>query len=399
MRQKGSKLTARYCETVNKPGRHGDGRGGYGLALNVKPMSNGRLSKSWTQRLRIDGKPTNIGLGKYPFVTLAEARVKAVENAKMIHAGHDPRAGGMPTFERAADEVIKLLSKDWRGKGDGKSEQQWRSSLRDYIFPKFGNKRIDRVTSDDVLSCVAAIWYEKPTTAKRVRQRIGRIMAWAVAKNYRTDNPARSEVTAALPKQRAKKQHFASLHYSDVPAALSAIRESKAAQAVKLAFELLILTAARSGDVRGATWSEIDLDTATWTIPGARMKAGEAHIQPLSGRAVDVLREARELSDGSGLVFSRENGAGIANYVFPKLCKALELGCTAHGFRTSFRVWATERSRMTEAAIEQQLAHKVANEAKAAYDQSERLTERREGMALWAQYLTRTSADVVRLSA
>ena len=262
-----------------------------------------------------------------------------------------------------------------------------------------GNKRIDRVTSDDVLSCVAAIWYEKPTTAKRVRQRIGRIMAWAVAKNYRTDNPARSEVTAALPKQRAKKQHFASLHYKDVPATLSAIRESKAEQGVKLAFELLILTAARSGDVRGATWSEIDMVTATWTIPGARMKAGEAHIQPLSDRAVDVLREARVLSDGSGLVFPRDSGASIANYVFPKLCKALELGCTAHGFRTSFRVWATERSRMSEAAIEQQLAHKVANEAQAAYDQSDRLTERREGMALWAQYLTCSSADVVRLSA
>lgn len=390
-------LNARFCETANKAGRFGDGRGGFGLALNVKRMSNGRLSKSWTQRLRIAGKPTNLGLGRFDFVTLAEARAIAKDNAKLVAKGIDPRGAGIPTFAEAVDAVVTLDAPNWKGGIDGKSAQQWRASLRDHLPAAIHDKRIDKIEHAELFAPLSQIWYDKPTTAKRIRQRLGRIFAWAISNQHRADNPASSELMAGLRKAKTKKQHFAALPFNKVADALTAIRDSKAERAVKLAFELLILTAARSGEIRGATWSEIDLEAATWTIPGARMKASEAHTQPLSARAVEVLLEARELSNGDSLVFTRESGRKIGNDIFPKLCKTLGLETTTHGFRTSWRVWATERTSIGEAAIESQLAHKIANEARAAYDRSDRLEARREAMARWSAYVNRTSGDVVQI--
>ncbi|WP_428096950.1 tyrosine-type recombinase/integrase [Candidatus Rariloculus sp.] len=391
-------LTARFCETVTTAGRYGDGRGGYGLALNVKPMSNGRTSKSWTQRLVIGGKPTNIGLGRFPLVSLAAARKRAVENATIVHKGHDPRDGGVPTFRSAMETVLKLDAKRWRGGEHGRSAEQWRESLSKYALPIIGSKRIDKITSNDVIAIVGPIWHTTPTTAKRVRQRIGRIMAWAVGKNYIAENTATKDVTGALGKPDAKTKHFAWVPFKQVSNALFLIRNSKAEQAVKLAFELLILTAARSQEIREMTWAEVDLDEKVWTISSDRMKKGETHRQPLSTRSIEVLREARSLTNGTGLVFPRANGATIKDDMFPRLAKALELNGTPHGMRTSWRVWASECSSISEAGIERQLSHKVPNEAQAAYDQSDRFDERRECMQQWSEYVTPT-ADIVRLHA
>ena len=391
-------LTARFCETVKTTGRYGDGHGGHGLALNVKPMSNGRTSRTWTQRLRIGGKPTNIGLGSYPRTSLADARKRALANVKIIDKGHDPRDGGVPTFKTAMEAVLKLDAPGWRGKGDGRSEQQWRASLSKYALPVIGSKRINAITSNDVLACVSPIWHTNPTTAKRVRQRIGRIMAWAVGKNFIAENPATKDVTSALPKPKAKKQHFAWVPVNQVSDALFLIRNSKAERSVKLAFELLILTAARSQEVREATWDEIDFDAKAWTVSSDRMKKGETHRQPLSARSIEILHEARALSNGTGLVFPRATGKAMRDGVFPRLADKLGLNGKPHGFRTSWRVWASECSSISEAGIERQLSHKVRNEAQAAYDQSDRIDERRECMQQWAEYVTPT-ADVVSLRA
>ena len=395
MKRSGKPLSDRFCQTA-PVGRWGDGRGGFGLALNVKRMTNGRLSKSWTQRLRINGRVTNVGLGRYPIVSLAEARQAALDNATMVAKGIDPRSAGIPTFAEAIEAVIRLDGPRWKGGEHGRSADQWRQSLRDHVDAAIHAKRIDKVTSGELFTALSCIWYDKPTTAKRIRQRLGRIMAWAVSNGYRADNPASAELMAGLRKQKIKQTNFKWLPFDKVSAALETVEASDFEPSVKLAFELLILTAARSGEVRQATWGEFDLDAALWTIPGERMKSGADHLQPLSARAVELLREARGLSAGDGLVFVREaTGKPISNALFSKMLRDLGVDSTAHGFRTSWRVWASERTAMSDDAVERQLAHKVANAAKAAYDQSDRLEERHEGMERWALYLADDSAAVV----
>lgn len=390
-------LSARFCETVTATGRHGDGRGGHGLQLNVKPMKNGRISKSWVQHIRIGETYTNIGLGSYPIVSLARAREIALDNVVMASKGLDPRQGGILTLAEAIESVIELDGPRWKGGAHGRSASQWRSSLNDHIPAKTRSTRIDRITTRELFTALSKIWYEKPTTAKRIRQRLGRIFDWSVSKNYRVTNPATSALMAGLRKPTTKKKHFRFLPFDQVSNALEEIRKCDADQGVRLAFEFLILTAARSGEVLAAIWNEFDLDAATWTIPAERMKAGEAHTQPLSTAAIVVLNEAREASNGEGLVFTRKDGGRIESAYLPRLLGRLKLDATAHGFRTTWRTWATDRARLPEATIERQLAHKNPNEAVAAYDRSQRLTERRECMERWGAYVTRRSGEVIKI--
>ena len=408
-----STLNARFCDTINKAGRFGDGRGGFGLALNVKPMSNGRLSKSWTQRLRIGGKPTNIGLGRYPLVSLAEARKHALENAKQVLKGNDPRGGGVPTFSQGAEAQIRDLAKGWAGKaGAKKNEQQWRGSLRDYVFPMIGATRIDKVTSADILVCLGKIWHTKPTTAKRVRQRVSAIMVWAVANGHRKDNPAPSQAiaTKVLGKPNVSKRHHPSLHYAKVGDAIERARQLSTDQAITLAFELMILQGRRASEVTGARWDEFDLEAdggPVWTIPRSRMKVkhGEAYRDALSAQSVDVLRRAQALRDrngkGTDLVFPRASGKAVATELsrVPGKLNLLDHNgenVTCHGFRTSFRVWATEQTTASELTIERQLDHHDTNQARAAYDRSDRLEDRRALMVAYGDFV-QTSNNVVTL--
>ena len=180
-------LSAAFVRTVKRPGRYGDGRGGFGLSLLVKPMANGRTSKTWSQRLRIAGKPFNIGLSQYPLITLQEARAAALSNARAVKQGRDPRACQMPTFAEAVEKVIALHEPTWTG---ARSAQNWRSSLRDYVIPLLGHLPVSDVTTAHVLAVLVPIWTTKTTTARLVRQRIGAVMKWAVAAGYRGDNPA-----------------------------------------------------------------------------------------------------------------------------------------------------------------------------------------------------------------
>ena len=373
--------TAAWVRSVTEPGKYGDV---HGLILRVQPSG----SKQWIWRGTVGGRRRDLGLGGYPYVTLAEARAKAFEYRRAARAGEDPAglySDGIPTFSEAAEAVIALHAGKW--KPGGKSEGQWRSSLATYVVPVIGTKGVDEVTTADVMACLVPMWSTKAETARRVRQRISAIMKWAIAEGYRSDNPAGDAVVAALPRQNGGKRHHRALPHRQVGDALATVRESGLFPTVRLAFEFLVLTAARSAEVRGAVWSEIDFEAATWVIPAGRMKAAREHRVPLSGRAVEVLAEARQYSDASSWVFPAEAGGEIPSWVLTKLPVRLGLGGTLHGMRSSFRDWCGETGVAREVA-EACLAHRVGSAAEQAYARSDLLGRRRQLMEAWALYVT-----------
>lgn len=386
------RLSATFVNTVNVPGRYGDGRGGHGLSLLVKPASTGGFSKSWAQRIRLDGKAANVGLGAYPVVTLARARQKALANARIVSEDRDPRdrANRAPTFEQAVETVIGIHADNW--KDGGKSAAQWRASLRDYAVPKIGRKRVDRIRTADVMEVLLPVWSTKRETARRVRQRIGAVMKWAVAQGYREDNPAGDAISAALPRNSIRRRHQKALPHSGVAEALARVRASKAHRATALAFEFLVLTACRSGEVRGARWDEVDDAAATWTVPPERMKAKLEHRVPLSERAVAVLDEARELADRGGLVFPSPTGRLLSDSTLSKLLRELGIGAVPHGFRSSFRDWAAERTDVPREVCELALAHVNNDRVEAAYRRSDLFERRRALMDDWAHYIGASGA-------
>ena len=390
-------LTARFIATVTEPGRYGDGPGGHGLRLVVTP--NG--ARCWIQRLVIRGKRCQLGLGGYPLVTLAEARNKAFENRKLARAGGDPlalkRRADVPAFAEAAARVHEIHGPGWR---NPKHAAQWLSSLREYAFPRFGDRPVSDVTAQDVMAVLLPIWHSKPETAKRVRQRIGAVMRWAIAEGHRLDNPAGDILTAALPRNNGNgPRHHRALPYGEVAGALAAVRASGAGMSTRLAFEFLVLTAARSGEVRLATWDEIDEEARVWTVPASRMKGGCEHRVPLSGAALEVLRQAREIGGRTGLVFPSVTGKALSDSTLSKLIREIGIEAVPHGFRSSFRDWAGEQTSYPREVCETALAHVNPNKVEAAYARSDLFEKRRELMTAWARYLNPAPADVVSLDA
>ena len=384
-----ARLSASFVRAISIPGRYGDGRGGFGLSLLVKDSLSvpGRQSKTWSQRLRIDSKPINIGLGPYPLVTLAEAREMALDNARAVRQGHDPRTARkntVPTFAQALDAVINLHSANWRDRG--RSEKQWRASTETYVLPRLGHRPVDAISSSDVLTVLLPIWNEKRETARRVRQRISATMKWAIARGYRQDDPAGDAIAEALPKNSIGKVRHMALPHDKVAAALATIRATSAHPNTRLALEFLVLTAARSGEIRGARWDEIDLDSATWTVPAERMKAGKEHRVPLSAQAMALLTKAREYANGSVLLFPGPSGRAVTSTAYSKLLHENGVGCVPHGFRSSFRDWCSETGQPREVA-EHALAH-VVRGVEGAYQRSDLFNRRRALMAAWADYVT-----------
>ena len=253
MKHRPRMLSATFVRNVNVPGRYGDGRGGLGLSLLVKPASRGGFSKSWSQSVRLAGKPTSIGLGRYPVVTLAMARDRALDNARAIAEGRDPRrrsACSAPTFAEACETVIAIHAGNW--KPGGRTEESWRATLRDYALPRLGEMPIHAIAGADVMEVLLPIWFTKRDTARSVRQRIGAVMKWAVAQGHRADNPAGDALSAALPNNAGARRHQRALPHAEVGAALARVRASGAHAGTVLALEFLVLTAARSGEVRNA---------------------------------------------------------------------------------------------------------------------------------------------------
>ena len=362
-------------------GRHADGNG---LYLYV-PRTG---TRSWIQRLVIRGRKHELGLGSVHLVSLAEAREVALANRKLARSGGDPlsdkrRAQGMPTFATAAAAVVEQKQAGWRSP---RLTKEWLRSLERFAFPRIGSRPVSEVTSADVLEILSPIWHTKARTARSVRQRIRAVLEWAVAMEYRTDNPC-DRIGPVLGPQRDVVRHMRALPHSDVVGALEAVWASKAMPAIKLAFEFLVLTAARSGEVRLATWDEIDTTGRVWTIPATRMKANRAHRVPLSERALEVLAAARALADGNPLVFPNRWVNCIKDTFLSQLLKELGIPAVPHGFRSSFRDWAAEDTDHPREVIEAALAHVVRNQTEAAYARSDLFERRRRLMEDWAEHL------------
>ena len=241
------------------------------------------------------------------------------------------------------------------------------------------------------------IWTRKHETARKLRRRIGAVMKWAIAQGYRGDNPAGEAITAALPKRSAPVRHMRALPHGEVAGALAAVRASRAWAATKLAFEFVVLTATRSGEVRLATWDEFNLPALAWTIPTERMRAQREHRVPLCARAVEVLHEAKLLGNGTGLVFPSIRGKALSDMTLSKLVKEQGIAAVPHGFRSSFRDWAAERTNHPREVVEAALAHVVGNQTEAAYARSDLFERRRRLMDDWAAYLAGERGQVIAM--
>ena len=375
-------LSAAFVRSA-PPGRHADGNG---LYLFVQPSG----TRSWVQRLVIRGRRRELGLGAATLVPLAKAREQALANRMVARSGGDPladsrRVQGVPTFAEAAQRVLEQKRGGWRGRWHA---QSWIRSMERYAFQRIGSRPVSEVNTADVLEILTPIWHVKAETARAVRQRIRSVLEWAIAMDLRNDNPC-DRVLPVLGPQNDIVQHRQALPHKKVAAAIETVRDSKSAQpAVRLAFEFLVLTAARSGEVRLATWDEIDAAGAVWTISAARMKAKREHRVPLCGRALEILNTARALGDGPRrLVFPMRSGRPIATSTLPKMLQYHEIAAVPHGFRSSFRDWAAEETDHPREVIEAALAHVVQNKVEAAYARSDLFERRRRLMEDWAAHL------------
>ena len=373
-----SRLTAKKVEALKTPGHYVDGDG---LALVI----GRRGGKSWVLRTMVRGKRRDIGLGGVSWVSLAEAREKARQARKIAREGGDPLAArkaaiDCPTFEQAArtvhaEQIVGVAR-------NAKHHAQWINTLSTYAFPDIADKPISEVGQSDVLSVLSPIWTKKPETARRVRQRIRTVMNWArTAGHFEGVNPVEG-VEKGLAKQRDRVKHHAAMPWTDVQGFLPQLGDSVAAMALRF----LILTAARTGEVIGARWSEINLEDSLWVIPADRMKAKREHRVPLSDEAQAVLELAMGLDDN--FVFpGQKRGRGLSNMAMTQLLRRLGRGdVTVHGFRSSFRDWAEEEGGMPREVAELSLAHEVGNATERAYRRSDLLDKRRELMMRWALF-------------
>ena len=327
-----NRLGKRKIDKLAKPGVYGDGNT---LYLRVRDTG----SKRWVQIVHIEGKRYERGLGGYPIVSLADARAIAFDNRRKAKLGDNPFVAKrvettVPTFLDGLEAVIAIKRPSWRNR---KSEAQWRSSLTNYAKP-LHKMPVDSIETADVLDVVEPIWHSKRETANRVKQRIGEIMDWSIAKGYRADNPV-AAVNAVLPRNGKSKRHHRALPWQEVPKAIKTIEKTDADLATKLAFEFLVLTAARSGEVRLAKWHEIDIGKEIWTLSDKRMKAGVEHIVPLSKQAIKCLEAA---GDAYGIedddwVFPAQRGKAISDGTISKLLRDHGVKAVPHGFRSSFR--------------------------------------------------------------
>ena len=385
------KLTAAFLRSVTKPGRYVDGDT---LLLKVTPGG----AKSWIQRVTIDGQRRDVGLGPWPVVSLREARDKAFENRRAVRAGVDPlaekRKAKVPTFRDAERETFDAHQARWKNSTTAK---HWRRTMDKHVLPTIGAMRVDAIGPQDVLRILTPMWTTNTEIARKLRQRIRHVLRWAQAHGHVQMNVAGEGLDGALPSMPRVKEHFRALPYAEVAAALETVEKSRAGLSAKLALRFVVLTAVRSGEARGATWSEIDMNARTWTIPAERMKAASEHRVPLSEAALAVLEQARALDDGSGLVFPspRKRGRELSNMTMTKVLRDVGLAerTVVHGFRSSFRNWCAETGKPREIA-EAALAHTVGG-VEGAYFRSDLFERRRRLMDQWAGYVTATPAGKV----
>lgn len=364
----------------SKPGILTDGHGGNGLRLRTYRMKNGRLSRTFLQRAQINGTSCTLTIGKYPEVTLAEARERAWLNKRAIREGKDPRSPGIPTFTAISREYI--ASKTMAAATKTKMERE----IERYACSRFGGSRIDKITVADVANAMMYRnrWTKKHPTMLRVSGYCSQVFRYAIAKGWREGNPAGSALKAGLPKIKRSVKHHRSIAPKDVPAAYRKNMTTGKKSAARLALGWIMLTACRSDEARSARWEEID--GRLWTIPASRTKTGKAHRVPLSDAARTVLREAARLYGEDGLIFPGRQNKTLSAQGLGLRLKRLGINAAPHGFRQSFRNWCAESNVPREIA-EACLAHAVKG-VEGAYLTSDLLEQRRDVLQRWSNHLT-----------
>ena len=392
-------LTVRQVNTITESGRHRDSEV-KGLYLQVTPKG----VRSWVLRYARGGRERMMGLGPVGTFNLAEARARARQARQLLHDGKDPlavrdaqrreqelQAAKSMTFGDATEQYFKLHQSKWR---NAKHRAQFLSSLKEYAYSTLEKLFVADIDTSLVLKVIKPIWYEKTETANRVRSRIESVLEWATVCGYRTgDNPARwqGHLRSALPArgQITKVQHHKALPFVDVPAFMTELakREGVGSEALKFT----ILTAARTGEVIGARWSEIDLDAKLWTIPGERMKTGREHRVPLSDQAVAILDKLPR--EGDFAFPGMRKDTSISNMAMAVVLKRMNCDSTVHGFRSTFKDWTSERTNYPRDVTEMALAHAIGNKVEAAYRRGDLFVKRTRLMAEWARYCTTPKCD------
>jgi integrase len=385
------KLTKARVERERKPGRYGDGGG---LWLQVSPSG----TRSWLMRYQIHGRARHMGLGSFPDVPLADARERARLARLRLSEGFDPidernarraeqrraAAASSVTFREAALAVVSSREATW----NREHHRQWISTLEKFAFPTLGSLSTSAIDTPLVLRCVEPIWKSRQVTADRLRQRIEVVLNWAAARGYRGgDNPARWRGHLEhILKDDATVEHLAALPYFELPAFMQTLRRREGV--APRALEFTILTACRTKEVLGARWSEVK--DGLWTIPSERMKAGRAHIVPLSDRVHDLLDDLPRESDW--VFIGSRTGRPLERHAMRDTLKAMGVAATVHGFRSSFRDWAAEQTAYPREVCEMALAHSIPNKVEASYRRGDLLEKRARLMADWSHYCAMPAA-------
>lgn len=369
-------------------------------------------ARSWILRIVVGGKRRDMGLGGFPDVPLAQAREKARDARAKVDGGADPilerqqaasrlkaMQASSKTFEWCARQYINDHGDAWR---NPKHRQQWVNTLEAYAFPTIGQMLVSDVGQPQVLEILESIWKEKTETAVRLRGRIELVLDWAKTRGYRSgDNPAawKGRLDKLLPKPSkiAKTEHHRALGIDEMGKFMACLRQREGMAAKAL--EFAILTAARSGEVRGAQWSEIDLKVRVWTVPAARMKAGREHRVPLSDAAVQLLQGLPRI-EGTDVVFPGVKGQPLSDMSLTAVMRRMDVDAVPHGFRSTFRDWAGERTAYPRELAETALAHTLENKVEAAYRRGDALEKRRQMMQAWAEFcsMPATSGAVVPIN-
>lgn len=391
------KLTKRLVENLG-PGRHGDGGG---LYLVVDPSG----ARRWIVRVVVKGQRnakgaplrTDFGLGGADIVTLNQARDRALEYRRMAKQGLNPRFNAtreIPTFEEVARQVHLDRMPTWKNEKHG---AQWINTLRDYAFPKIGRMPIDSLGQPEVLTCLSPIWTDKHETARRLSQRIKIVLDVAKSKGFRSgENPVTAIHDAqVLPKVKAKPKHHKAMDWKDVPAFYADMKTRDAMAAKALMFTCL--TGSRTSEVLGMQWGEIDFDDRLWTCPAERMKGGVVQRVPLTDEMLAIIEPLQAMK--SDYVFEgQKRHKPLSNMAMLMLLRRMHVeGVTVHGFRSTFRDWASEAANASREVAEMSLAHKVGSDVERAYARSDLLAKRRVLMERWSQYVSGDKAKVLQL--
>jgi integrase len=393
MATKLNRLSARTVASSLKPGRHADGGN---LYLNVTATG----AKSWVFFYKIDGRQREMGLGSASDISLAKARELAVRHRQALATGNDPMSlrdvPKAPTFGAVADAYIEAHKSAWSNE---KHIAQWEMTLKDYAAP-LRPMRVDRITTEDVLKVLKPIWQTKPETASRLRGRIESVLNAAAAKGQRSgENPARwvGNLKDLLPAcQKLSRGHHAALPRKDLPGFMAALRDLDGIS--PRALEFTILTATRSGEVRGARWSEIDLETGIWAIPAERMKARAVHRVPLSAQAAAILKELAKARISEFVFPGTRAASSLSVMALDMVLRRMKAKVTVHGFRSTFRDWAAEETNFSRDVCEMALAHTVSDKVEAAYRRGDLFDKRRKLMEAWAQYCEAKTGKVVSMA-